>query len=54
MTAVDDRMITIFENLEVPEGIKAELIKGEIVMMAGPDRVHNFIVEKASAYCSPT
>lgn len=49
MTAVDDRLITdvteIFENLEVPEGYKAELLRGEIVMMAGPDLVHNDIVE---------
>ncbi|MFG2827821.1 Uma2 family endonuclease [Streptomyces sp. NPDC048434] len=49
MTAVDDRLITdaaeIFENLEVPEGFKAELLRGDIVMMAGPDRVHNDIVE---------
>ena len=37
--------MAIFENLEVPEGFKAELIKGEIVMTAGPDRVHNWIVE---------
>ncbi|TQF05454.1 Uma2 family endonuclease [Kitasatospora acidiphila] len=44
MTAVDDRMTGIFENLEVPEGLKAELLRGEIVMMAGPDLVHNLIV----------
>ncbi|WP_371516901.1 Uma2 family endonuclease [Kitasatospora sp. NBC_01300] len=44
MTAIDDRMTGIFENLEVPEGVKAELIRGEIVMMAGPDMVHNLIV----------
>ncbi|MFE0376013.1 Uma2 family endonuclease [Streptomyces inhibens] len=48
MTAVDDRLITdivaIFEGLEVPEGFKAELLRGEIVMMAGPDLVHNRIV----------
>lgn len=48
MTAVDDRLITdaaqIFEDLEVPEGFKAELLRGNIVMMAGPDRVHNRIV----------
>ncbi|MFJ9440359.1 Uma2 family endonuclease [Kitasatospora sp. NPDC101235] len=44
MTAIDDRMMGIFENLEVPEGVKAELIRGEIVMMAGPDMVHNLIV----------
>ncbi|MGW1174113.1 Uma2 family endonuclease [Kitasatospora sp. NPDC002543] len=45
MTAIDDRVTGIFENLEVPEGFKAELIRGEIVMMAGPDLVHNIIVE---------
>ncbi|MCC9310902.1 Uma2 family endonuclease [Kitasatospora sp. RB6PN24] len=44
MTAVDDRMVGIFENLEVPEGLKAELLRGEIVMTAGPDVVHNLIV----------
>ncbi|MBO1415360.1 Uma2 family endonuclease [Streptomyces sp. FH025] len=44
MTAVDDRVIGIFENLEVPEGYKAELLRGEIVMMAGPDMVHNLII----------
>ncbi|MFE0457665.1 Uma2 family endonuclease [Kitasatospora sp. NPDC058965] len=45
MTAVDDRITGIFENLEVPDGFKAELLRGEIVMMAGPDRIHNWIVE---------
>ncbi|MEV7871991.1 Uma2 family endonuclease [Streptomyces sp. NPDC088124] len=49
MTAVDERPITdaarIFEDLEVPEGFKAELLRGDIVMTAGPDRVHNSIVE---------
>ncbi|MFE4643808.1 Uma2 family endonuclease [Streptomyces sp. NPDC056730] len=49
MTAVDERPITgtakIFENLEVPERFKAELLRGDIVMMAGRDRVHNAIVE---------
>ncbi|MEU2787498.1 Uma2 family endonuclease [Streptomyces sp. NPDC007100] len=49
MTAVDDRLITdateIFRRLEVPEGYKAELLRGNIVMMAGPDWVHNDIVE---------
>ncbi|MFJ8624140.1 Uma2 family endonuclease [Kitasatospora sp. NPDC093550] len=45
MTAIDDRVTGIFENLEVPEGFKAELIRGEIVMTAGPDMVHNIIVE---------
>ncbi|GGT08089.1 hypothetical protein GCM10010254_30650 [Streptomyces chromofuscus] len=46
MTAVDDRRVhEAFENLVVPEGFKAELIRGEIVMMAGPDKVHNRIVQ---------
>ncbi|MGC9542763.1 Uma2 family endonuclease [Streptomyces sp. UG1] len=50
MTAVDDRpmatgIVKIFENLEVPDGFKVELLRGEIVMMAGPDVVHNYIVE---------
>ncbi|MER6306088.1 Uma2 family endonuclease [Streptomyces sp. NPDC001739] len=46
MTAVDERRMTeLFENLEVPEGIKVELLRGNIVMMAGPDVVHNDIVE---------
>ncbi|MFJ8360122.1 Uma2 family endonuclease [Streptomyces sp. NPDC093984] len=50
MTAVDDRPMTtdvveFFENLEVPEGYKAELLRGEIVMMAAPDLVHIDIVE---------
>ncbi|MFH8404917.1 Uma2 family endonuclease [Streptomyces sp. NPDC018019] len=49
MTAVDDRptthpLVAFFEDLEVPEGYKAELLRGEIVMMAGPDLVHNRIV----------
>ncbi|MEU5428759.1 Uma2 family endonuclease [Streptomyces olivoreticuli] len=42
MTAVDDRMkIATFENLEVPEGWRAELLRGEIVMMSAPGKVHN-------------
>ncbi|MFG3116457.1 Uma2 family endonuclease [Streptomyces sp. NPDC048197] len=46
MTAVDDhRMTQIFQNLEVPEGVKVELLRGNIVMMATPDLVHNEIVE---------
>ncbi|MFI8106260.1 Uma2 family endonuclease [Streptomyces sp. NPDC086023] len=46
MTAVDDRRMTeFFESLQAPEGIKVELLRGEIVMMAGPDLVHNLIVE---------
>ncbi|MFD8966479.1 Uma2 family endonuclease [Streptomyces sp. NPDC059568] len=52
MTAVDEGPITratraakTFEDLEVPEGYKAELLRGDIVMTAGSDRVHNRIVE---------
>ncbi|MCT2590387.1 Uma2 family endonuclease [Streptomyces sp. N2-109] len=48
MTAVDDRVIALFEQLEVPEGYKAELLRGEIVMMAGPDWVHNMIVQSVA------
>jgi Uma2 family endonuclease len=49
MTAVDDRpmttgMVKIFEELEPPEGVKMELLRGVIVMMASPDIVHNRIV----------
>lgn len=49
MTAVDDRptttgMAKIFEELEPPEGVKMELLRGVIVMMASPDIVHNRIV----------
>jgi Uma2 family endonuclease len=48
MTAVDDRPVAsiadLYENLHVPEGFKAELLRGEIVMTAGPDWVHNMIV----------
>ncbi|WP_377271495.1 Uma2 family endonuclease [Peterkaempfera sp. SMS 1(5)a] len=45
MTVVDDRLTRVFAQLDVPEGVKAELIRGEIVMMAGPDLVHNWIIE---------
>lgn len=49
MTAVDERRMTeLFENLEVPEGVKIELLRGEIVMMAGPDLVHNRIVRSVA------
>ncbi|MET8580748.1 Uma2 family endonuclease [Streptomyces collinus] len=45
MTAVDERgMARFFEEFEPPEGIKVELLRGEIVMMAAPDLVHNRIV----------
>ncbi|MER5786995.1 Uma2 family endonuclease [Streptomyces sp. NPDC001980] len=45
MTAVDERGMTkFFERFEPPEGIKVELLRGEIVMMAAPDLVHNRIV----------
>ncbi|WP_030614625.1 Uma2 family endonuclease [Streptomyces sclerotialus] len=46
MTAVDERMIAVFdEHPELFEGYKIELLRGNIVMMAGPDRVHNWIVQ---------
>ncbi|AIJ15894.2 hypothetical protein GCM10010095_09260 [Streptomyces anthocyanicus] len=50
MTAVDDRPMTtgivkFFEEFVFPEGFKVELLRGEIVMMAGPDVAHNDIVE---------
>jgi Uma2 family endonuclease len=49
MTAVDERRMAeaaeFFENFEPPEGFKVELLRGEIVMMAGPDWVHNTIVQ---------
>ncbi|MET9860143.1 Uma2 family endonuclease [Streptomyces smyrnaeus] len=41
----DSHAINAFEELDVPEGFKAELLWGEIVMMAGPDLVHNRIVQ---------
>lgn len=45
MTAVDERaMTTYYEDLDPPQGVTAELLRGEIVMMAGPDLVHNLIV----------
>ncbi|MFJ9408116.1 Uma2 family endonuclease [Streptomyces sp. NPDC101393] len=47
MTAVDERrMRELFETIEVPEGVKIELLRGEIVMVAGPDLVHNRIVQE--------
>ncbi|MGV9281668.1 Uma2 family endonuclease [Streptomyces sp. NPDC003730] len=46
MTAVDERGMTrYFEELEPPEGVRVELLRGDIVMMASPDLVHNMIVE---------
>jgi Uma2 family endonuclease len=50
MTVVEERPVTkdkmtrLFEELELPD-IKMELLRGEIVMMAGPDWVHNDIIE---------
>jgi Uma2 family endonuclease len=45
MTAVDERGMTkFFEGFEPPEGIRVELLRGDIVMMASPDLVHNRIV----------
>ncbi|MGW1390169.1 Uma2 family endonuclease [Streptomyces nigra] len=46
MTAVDERGMTkYFEELEPPEGVRVELLRGEIVLTASPDLVHNMIVE---------
>lgn len=45
MTAVDERGVAeFFEGFEPPDGLKIELLRGEIVMMASPDLVHNIIV----------
>ncbi|MFK0151896.1 Uma2 family endonuclease [Streptomyces sp. NPDC090499] len=45
MTAVDERGVAeFFEGFEPPDGLKAELLRGEIVMTASPDLVHNLIV----------
>ncbi len=45
MTAVDERgMAEYLDKFEPPEGVKAELLRGVIVMMASPDLVHNLIV----------
>ncbi|KMS67774.1 MULTISPECIES: Uma2 family endonuclease [Streptomyces] len=45
MTAVDERgMARYLDEFEPPEGVKAELLRGVIVMMASPDLVHNLIV----------
>lgn len=38
-------MTEFFARFEPPEGIKAELLRGEIVMTSSPDLVHNQIVE---------
>ncbi|MCC3780013.1 Uma2 family endonuclease [Streptomyces sp. UNOB3_S3] len=46
MTAVYERMNDLFlDHPEIFEGFRIELLRGNIVMMAGPDRVHNMIVE---------
>lgn len=45
MTAVDERGVArFFEGFEPPDGLKMELLRGEIVMRASPDLVHNLIV----------
>ncbi|MBG0855336.1 Uma2 family endonuclease [Streptomyces spinoverrucosus] len=45
MTAVDERgLANYLDKFEPPEGVKAELLRGVIVMMASPDLVHNLIV----------
>ena len=45
MAAAEDRATELFEHFDVPEGFKAELLRGDIVMTAGPDWVHNQIVQ---------
>ncbi|MBD0837612.1 Uma2 family endonuclease [Streptomyces sp. TRM68416] len=45
MTTVDERGVAeFFEGFEPPDGLKVELLRGEIVMTASPDLVHNRIV----------
>ncbi|EPD59675.1 MULTISPECIES: Uma2 family endonuclease [Streptomyces] len=45
MTAVDERGVAeFFEGFEPPDGLKVELLRGEIVMMASPDLLHNLNV----------
>ncbi|MEV8539088.1 Uma2 family endonuclease [Streptomyces sp. NPDC051572] len=42
---MSDRRITeFFAEFEPPEGVRAELLRGEIVLTASPDLVHNAIV----------
>ncbi|NLU69136.1 Uma2 family endonuclease [Streptomyces sp. HNM0574] len=48
MTAVDDRTVTVFGQLAVPEGFRAELLRGEIRITAEADRVHNGIARSVS------
>ncbi|MER7653609.1 Uma2 family endonuclease [Streptomyces rimosus] len=38
-------LVAFFEELEVPETFEAELLRGEIVMTAGTDVVHNRIIQ---------
>ncbi|MGW2723893.1 Uma2 family endonuclease [Streptomyces sp. NPDC001492] len=40
----DRQVIEFFGTLDVPEGIRAELLRGEIVMTRSPDLVHNYTV----------
>ncbi|MEU0601297.1 Uma2 family endonuclease [Streptomyces sp. NPDC006393] len=45
MTAVDERGVAeFFEGFEPPDGLTVELLRGQIVMTASPDPVHNLIV----------
>ena len=54
MTAVDERAVTeTFEGLDVPEGMRAELLQGDIVMMAGPYWGHNMIVQSIQDQIPP-
>lgn len=40
----DRQMIEFFGTLDVPEGTRAELLRGDIVMTRSPDLVHNITV----------
>jgi Uma2 family endonuclease len=45
MTVTQDRMLQLYESMEPVEGVKIELLRGEIVMMATPKTFHNRIVQ---------
>ncbi|MFF4251904.1 Uma2 family endonuclease [Streptomyces sp. NPDC001663] len=40
----DRQLIEFFGTLDVPEGIRAELLRGDVVMTRSPDVVHNCTV----------
>lgn len=41
---MEDRAVRIFEGWEPPEGYRAELLRGEVLLTPGPDIVHNLLV----------